>query len=463
MIRKYTGGFILIFLILSLACSLSPGGWQLRSDPTVTGTPTETSTFTPTPTLTTPSPTSSSTPTPTETLQPTQTFTPTPRATASPVQLQVLEELWQVVNDEYLYQDFNGLDWDAIYTEYRDRVENGLNDEEFYRAMGEMVFRLGDEHSTFFSPEQAAEEDSGYAGNYEYVGIGVMTIAVPERQRITIISIFPDSPAVEAGIEVRDSIIAADGQPILDENGVRHSLLRGPEGSTVTLTVMQPGGETRQVQLTRRRITGAPEVPYQVLTTPDGKRIGYILLVTFNDNTIDDQVGEALRDMSSTTPLDGVIIDNRMNNGGASNVLKGTLAYFSGGTLGHFVNRQAEEPLNLQGIDINDSQRYPVVVLTGDGTASFGEIFAGVLQDIGRAYVIGETTAGNVEILYVYTFSDGSRAWIAHDTFRPLNQPDRDWEATGIIPDLIIRSNWDEVTVENDPAIIAAIEFITRD
>jgi C-terminal peptidase prc len=379
------------------------------------------------------------------------------------VHLQVFEELWQVVNDEYLYQDFNGMDWDDMKVEYRERIQSGLSDEDFYHAMGEMVFRLGDDHSTFFSPEQAAEEDAGYAGDYNYVGIGVMTIAVPERQRITIISIFPDSPAEEAGLEVRDSIIAADGEPILDENGVRHHLLRGPEGSKMTLTVMQPGGDTRQVELTRQRISGAPQVPYQVLTTQGGKRIGYILLVTFSDNTIDDQVGEALRDMSATAPLDGVIIDNRMNNGGASNVLKGTLAYFTDGTLGHFVNRQGEKPLTVDGININDSQHLPVVVLTGDGTASFGEIFAGVLQDIGRAYVIGGTTAGNVEILYVYTFSDGSRAWIAHDTFRPLNQPDQDWEATGILPDLTIYSNWDEVTVVNDPVVIAAIEFIASD
>ena len=374
--------------------------------------------------------------------------------------LQVFEELWQVVNDEYLYPDFNGLDWNDVYVNYKERIESGLSDDEFYHSMGEMVFLLGDDHSIFFNPDQAAEEDAGYAGDYDYVGIGVMTVAVPERQRITIISIFPNSPAEEAGLKVRDSILAADGQPIIDENGVRHDLLRGPEGSTVTLTVKYPDDEPRDVRLTRRRITGGLDVPHQVLTTPQGKRIGYIFLVTFNDSTVDDQVGKALKEMSAAAPLDGLIIDNRMNNGGASNVLRGTLSYFTDGKLGYFVNRQQEEPFTVSGVDVSDSQQLPVVVITGSETASFGEIFAGILQDMGRAYLVGEPTAGNVEILYVYKFSDGSRAWIAHDTFRPLNQPQQDWERTGVLPDLTVLSNWDEATTANDPAINAALEYI---
>jgi C-terminal processing protease CtpA/Prc len=99
------------------------------------------------------------------------------------------------------------------------------------------------------------------------------------------------------------------------------------------------------------------------------------------------------------------------------------------------------------------------VVLIGKETVSFGEIFSGILQDLGRAYLIGETTDGNVEILYVYEFTDGSSAWIAHDTFQPVNNPDADWEMNGIIPDKIVSANWDEVTLQTDPAIQAALEY----
>jgi carboxyl-terminal processing protease len=98
----------------------------------------------------------------------------------------------------------------------------------------------------------------------------------------------------------------------------------------------------------------------------------------------------------------------------------------------------------------------PLAVLIGPETISFGEVLAGVLQDQGRALLIGEPTEGNIETLWGYDFPDGSRAWIAHDTFRPANQPGADWEASGIQPDQLVPANWDEFTPETDPAVQAA-------
>ena len=100
-----------------------------------------------------------------------------------------------------------------------------------------------------------------------------------------------------------------------------------------------------------------------------------------------------------------------------------------------------------------------MVVLVGPNTVSFGEIFSGILKDTHRAYLIGEKTDGNIEILWGYTFEDGSRAWIAHDTFRPVNHPEHDWEQTGIIPDLTIPVAWEEYSVKEDPAVQAALEY----
>jgi carboxyl-terminal processing protease len=170
-------------------------------------------------------------------------------------------------------------------------------------------------------------------------------------------------------------------------------------------------------------------------------------------------VAEALKQMSARGKLDGLILDNRMNSGGASTVLHGALSFFTQGTLGYYVNRQQEEPLYVDAVDVNGSQELPLVVLIGRDTVSFGEVFAGILQDTGRAYLIGEKTDGNVEILYIYDFEDGSRAWIAHDTFRPLIQTDQVWEETGILPNLEIVVAWDEVTLDEDPVVYAALEY----
>src|SRR5690606_14974753 len=85
-------------------------------------------------------------------------------------QQEIFQNLWEIVRDEYLYEDYNGLDWEAIHTEYSARLQSGLSDQEFYFAMDEMLYRLGDDHSAFLSPEQAAEEDRAYTGNLDYVG-----------------------------------------------------------------------------------------------------------------------------------------------------------------------------------------------------------------------------------------------------------------------------------------------------
>ena len=112
--------------------------------------------------------------------------------------------------------------------------------------------------------------------------------------------------------------------------------------------------------------------------------------------------------------------------------------------------------------NINDSSQVPLAILIGDGTASFGEIFAGVLQDVGRAYLIGTTTDGNVEILWGYDLEDGSKLWLANENFRPLNHPEQEWEKTGIIPDLTISGDFDEFSLNSDPVVAAAIKYLSE-
>jgi carboxyl-terminal processing protease len=462
--KRFTLSLLPLFLAL-MACQAA---YRVSQGQPVFITATSTATIKP-------SLTASSTPsaTPTLTLTPlpsnTPTFTPTPPApsltptlTPNPddlaSQLQVFEELWQIVDTQYLYPDFNGLDWNAVHQEYSRRIEAGLNNPDFYLAMEEMITRLGDDHSVFLSPQDTQVEDAQYAGNFNYVGIGTLDEVIPERQRLTILLVYPGSPADEAGLKAHDSILEIDGSPAIDEHGARLAGLRGPEGSQVALIVQSPGEAPRTVTITRRRISGALPVPYELLTTPAGKNIGYIFLPGFNDQTIARQVGKALLAMNTPKKLDGLILDNRENGGGANTMMEGTLAYFTHGLVGHFVNRRSREAISIPNRNVANSQKVPLVVLVGKGSASFGEIFSGILQDMGRAYLIGEQTDGNVEILYVYDFPDGSSAWIAHDAFQPLNHPNQNWEATGITPDQVVASNWDEVTTQTDPAVLAALE-----
>jgi C-terminal peptidase prc len=460
---------ILSFLLFPLACKAT----QDLQPANPTAIPAATSAATATaivPATDTPIPVSPTSP-PTETVAPTAL----PSATASPVpsltpatvidpllttrQLAAFEELWGIVNQNYLYTDFNGLDWNAVRQEYRQRIEAGLSDEDYYLAMSEMIFRLGDNHSIYLSPQEAREDDQMRLGEVDYVGIGVRSILVPEKQSLAVLLVYPGSPADQAGIKMNDNILLVDGQPVVSVDGAHQNLLRGPEGTTINVTVQTPGEPPRTVPITRQRVGGALPVPYSVLTTPQGKRIGYIFMTSFADTSVDESVAQALSQMSAGGQLDGLILDNRFNSGGASDVLLDTMNYFATGLMGYIVDRQNDNPLTVPGVDIGGSQTLPIVALIDEGTASFGEVFAGVLRNLGRAYLIGGQTDGNVEILSIYNLTDGARAQIATFTFRPPNPTGEDWEETGIIPDLSITSKWEEITQQTDPVIQAALDY----
>jgi len=455
----------LLIILAILACSTFVP--DLNHEPTLapgvkyfSGKPTSLPTFSDTPV-----PSATSTPTLSlPSITPTQRSTSTPTPTPLPLdtQLSIFEDLWSIVNATYVYPDFNGLDWNIIHQDYRRKITAGMTGEQFYQAMRDVISQLGDDHSIFFDPQQVAKQEAEFQGKHDYVGIGILVREVPERKHAVILSVFPDSPAEAAGIQPRDSILTVDGTSILDENGFLRDIVRGPEGTTISVLVQTPGEDPREVQVTRHRITGEVPLFHNVITTPEGKRIGYILLVTFDDSTVDEHVAAALREMTASTPLDGLILDNRMNGGGSSTVLQPMLSFFVGGSLGNFINRDEERPLQIKIDDINGSSQVPLVVLVGSGTASFGEIYSGILQDMGRAYLIGKTTDGNVEILWGYDLEDGSQLWLANETFRPLNHPDQNWEKTGIIPDLSISGEFDEYSLENDPTVFAALQYLSE-
>lgn len=461
--RKLHNLIVLFPLLLSLlACQTLTQpllGWlQASPTPILTATPTHTL-------LATSSPTVSPTPTLAPTLEPTGATTRGPTATIAPtqlptsLQLSIFEDLWATINDAYLYPDFNGQDWPAIHTTYAEWINTGLTNQEFYSAMSEMVNLLGDDHSVYLTPQEVADEDAEYAGNLNYVGIGALVGADPDNARAVILVVFPGSPAEEAGLRSRDSLLIVDGQDILDENGYLKDIVRGPAGTLVTLLVQSPGEQPRELTILRRPISGSLPVPYEVLTSPGGLRIGYIFLVGFTDSTVDEQVGQALQAMSADAPLDGLIIDNRQNIGGADTVVRPILSYFTSGVVGYFYSREEQRPLQIKLTEIDGSANLPLVVLIGQNTVSYGEIFSGVLQASGRAYLIGETTDGNVETLWGYDFEDGSRAWIAAESFRPANDPQADWEQNGIVPDLTVQAFFADFSLEQDPAVLAALGY----
>jgi carboxyl-terminal processing protease len=292
-------------------------------------------------------------------------------------------------------------------------------------------------------------------GENDYVGVGIFSLPDPERQIISIISTFPNSPAEHAGIKPHDKIIGVDGVPLqFDADATRQ--IRGPKCSAVTLTVQTPGEAPRDIMLIRTSIQGNLNIVSQLVPTTDGSKIGYIFIPTFFDETIPPQIDDALEAFG---PLDGLILDVRLNGGGSSSVVDPIFKLFVDGTLGKFVSRNDSRALQVKADPIHNSQTVPIIVIVSEDTVSYGEIFAGVLKDLGRAKVVGQTSLGNVEVLHGYNFDDNSQVWIASETFYSATS-ETNFELSGIIPDVEAFAEWDTITFETDPSIKAALGLL---
>ena len=368
-------------------------------------------------------------------------------------QLQVFEELSRIVDDVYVYPDYNGKDWNEIQSRYKTKIEAGLDTESFYREMQAMIEELQDEHSFFLSPLEVKQSEAELKGEADFVGVGIYSLPDIKRQHLVVISTFPGSPAEYGGIGPHDSILLVDGAPLELETGNR---LRGPACSAVVVTVQSPGESPREVMLVRQAIHGGLDIESRLVPTTDGSKIGYIFIPTFFDETIPPQIENALNEFGQ---LDGLILDVRLNGGGSSSVVEPILEHFVTGTLGRFVSRADSRPMNIDANPIHNSQTVPIVVVVSQDTASFGEIFAGVLRDSRGAKIVGETSLGNVEVLRGYDFDDGSQVWIASETFFPEHS-EGNWEETGIVPDVQAFAEWDTFYFETDPSVAAAVQLL---
>ncbi len=370
----------------------------------------------------------------------------------------IFERVWKLVKENYVYPDYNGVDWDAIYEEFAPLVSAAETDQAFWDLMSTMIERLGDEHSAFLDPEAVAQEDKEREGDLDYAGIGVYLDPPREdRNYAVVLMVFPDSPAERSGLQAHERILEVAGIPV---EGNVDGLL-GPVGTQVTATVQAPGDAPRVLTFTRARIQTALPIPNRILKTPQGD-VAYLFIPTLIDKTIGQRTRVILQAMAQDHAIRGVILDLRINGGGIYQNLDELLSMFTSGKVGSFIRRggPAQEltvrARPVPGLDPD----VPLVILIGPETVSFAEVLSGSLQAVGRAYLIGMPTAGNVEAVYPYDMLDGSRLWLAEESFMPITG--ERWEGRGVQPDELVEQAWDEFrSDEDDLALQAALRYLS--
>jgi len=405
------------------------------------------------------------TPRPAATSNPNDSPFPTsaPGARDKASQQRTFDQAWTIINENYIDPKFGGMDLRAERDKMTLRINAGMSNTQFWEAMADMIDRLSDNHSYFLNPQEAQEDEARYVGEDGYIGIGVSTNFNPDKKWLYVLRTTPGGPAERAGVRPHDILLRIDGKPSVNDAGdPQVGLLRGAEGTSVRLTVRSPGKAERELTVSRAVIRSNVLVDYQLL--PGSRKIGYIRIPAFDEKTIRDKITDAVDEMmnQSNGKMDGLILDVRQNGGGTYPQLASALGLFTKAPPGEFVNRKGEkDPLEVIDIEFGNSFSVKLVILIGRDTESFGEIFAGVLQYGRGATLIGQPSAGNIELLRAYRLSDGSKMSIAIETFRLPNGTN--WEGRGLTPNIPISGAWDEFGADDpDPVLKAAIDVLAR-
>ena len=350
----------------------------------------------------------------------------------------LVDEVWQILDKNYVDVSFNHQDWKAIRQQYLSRSYSSKK--EAYVAIQEMVGKLGDRYTEFFDPQEFKALNSDISGNLS--GVGLELAENEKTKALTVVAPIEGTPAFKAGILPGDLIVQINGQitqGMKIEDAVKRII--GPAGSKIVLTI-QRGSQPQTFKLTRANIAIHP-VTYNTQTTAVGK-IGYIRLPEFTQ-TAPAQMHRAIEALEKQQ-VQGYVLDLRSDPGGLLDAsLQIASMWLKQGAIVSLVNRdQVKESYNASGHPLTNK---PLVILVDKGSASASEILSGALQDDNRARLIGTRTFGKGLVQSVEPLEDGSGLKLTIAKY--YTPKGRDINHVGIAPDITV-----ELTEAQQKALI---------
>ncbi len=337
--------------------------------------------------------------------------------------------------------------------------------QDYYDRYFNAIARSFDPHTNYLPPDKKEDFDIHMRGSLEGIG----ALLREDDGFIKVVRIIPGSPAAKQGhLQAEDTIlqVAEAGAEPVDITDMRISeavrLIRGPKGTEVRLTVKKPDG-TKEIIPIVRGVVQIEEtfVKDTVIDSPDGGKIGYILIPSFyrdfeksknggNARNATDDMRKAIDDLKKTK-IEGIILDLR-NNGGGSLVDAVDIAglFIKSGPIVQVKNTYGTTRV-LD--DDDDSIEYDgsLVVLVNQFSASASEIVAAALQDYKRAVIVGGAhTHGkgtvqtiidlneNMPILQLKKFSDLGALKVTIQKFYRVTGGSTQYK--GVVPDIILPS-----------------------
>ena len=347
----------------------------------------------------------------------------------------------------------------SVDSVYRDSFIGEIDEKKLidYMLKG-YVAGTGDKYGAYFTKDEFTEllKDS----NAEFVGIGVSLIYDSDEKVLRVANVMPASPALEAGLNPGDSIISVDGIPVGTLGySAAMGMLRGEEGTKVRFTAIS-GSEVRDYELERRKIT--EYTVYERIYSKDAE-IGIVQILEFDTGT--PAQFKAAIDGLLEKGVKKIIFDVRNNSGGALDSIHEILDYLlPEGVIIRMYDADGKEETRTSDASSIDCE---MAVLVNGHTASAAELFASVLRDFDKAFLVGEKTYGKGTVQTIRQLYDGSAISVSDRLYSPPVSDN--YEGKGIEPDIKAEQSEENkntsvflLTDDNDAQLAAAVREISK-
>jgi carboxyl-terminal processing protease len=292
-------------------------------------------------------------------------------------------------------------------------------------AVKGMIESLGDPYSNYFDQQEYSEFQVETTGTFGGIGI----IITMKNNYVTVMTTLENSPALKAGLKAGDRIIQVDGKDVSGYSlSEAASMIRGPEGTQVSLGVLREGERGTLNFVITRDVIHINPIEADIIE----EGIGYIKITKFNENTADN-LNKTLEGFAEKG-VKGIILDLRNNPGGLlDQAIKVAEKFVPEGPIVKVVNREGE--ITTLSSTSNPTP-YPLVVLVNEGSASASEIVAGAIQDRGMGVLVGTRTFGKATVQT--TANLGSLGGFKMTTATYVTPNGRDINREGITPDVVV-------------------------
>lgn len=390
---------------------------------------------------------------------------PPPTALDAAARERAFDFVWNTINERYHDASLNGVDWVAVGMRFRPVAISAKDDDTFWDVLDRMTGELKDAHTRVESPKRVElrRRDEAITLGFSFL---------PIEGRLAVTSVNPDSDAWWAGVRPGMALVNIGAEPawrayekLLADTRYdstersRHMrtvrrLLSGDEGTTAEFTFERSDGTRLEARLARRKVGTRAGASHRIL--PSG--FGYLRLTQWTVGVMP----RALEGLEALQKTPGIVIDLRGNPGGSVHVVNSMLArFFPARTeLGHTTTRTGRAISMLFGtVEIiklksevdgsKDAYTGPVVILVNAQSASGSELFAGTMQAIERAVVVGEPSCGCLLAFLGYTRIPGGGE-LAFSEVGFVMANGKHIEGEGVIPNYLVATLLADLQLNRD-------------